>query len=73
MNESQKKIVGGAFRMLSAGAHRGNRMIDAGATYAEIAAHVVDLEQLVRGMREALGQAAGAGAVLATVQKRKAG
>jgi hypothetical protein len=69
MNESQKKIVAGAFRMLSAGAHRGNRMLDAGATHAEIAAHVADLEQLVAGMREALDRAAGADVVLAAARK----
>ncbi len=68
MNERQKQVVGGAFRMLSASARRGNRMINDGATTAEIAEHVINIELHVVRMKEALGLAAGAAVVLAAAQ-----
>ena len=65
MTENQKKRLSGAFQTLSAGAQRGKRLVDGGATLAEARKHVADLQLVVESMADAIDNAAGADAVLA--------
>lgn len=71
MTDRQKKVLVDAFVMLQNGARRGKRLVEADAAPAEIASHIVALEALVAGMRDALDKAQGAADVLARVGRAK--
>lgn len=64
MTNRQKQILLDAFTLMMASARRGKRMVDNGASFEELNAHLESLAGLVRETSGAVMMAAGAGAVL---------
>ena len=69
MNERQKRNLRDAFHMLAAGAQRARRMVDDGATLAEVEIQALAIAEIADGIKNAVREAKAAEAVLAKAQR----
>lgn len=71
MNESQKQVLADAFLLLRGSTRRGGRMLDEGATIAEVRWVVGEMQELLLRMQNSLDDAAGADAVIVLAEQRR--